>query len=339
MENQPDSLAIAPPRLIPSLVAGFNTVAQNIQLILFPVALDLLLWVGPHIRIKTLFTPLIQEYNHLLTEMNVPDMGEFITAAQQAWDQILERFNLFSLLRTYPVGVTSLMSSSSPIQTPWGTAPMMEVNSVAGLLGLTLVLILIGIVGGSLYFSQIALHLNPKNSQRSFRQMLWEISQMALFNVGAYAVMVLLSIPITLMLLVVAMINATLAQIAIFFIGLLLIWLLVPLIFSPHGVFARHQNVINSTLTSVRLVRLFLPGTGLFILLIILISQGMDVIWHVPAESSWMTLVGILGHGFITTGLICASFSYYLGGIRWMESATSHRTTPAGMSFPGQPRG
>ena len=32
-----------------------------------------------------------------------------------------------------------------------------------------------------------------------------------------------------------------------------------------------------------------------------------------------MTLVGIGGHAFITTGLLAASFIYYQGGMRWMQ--------------------
>jgi hypothetical protein len=32
-----------------------------------------------------------------------------------------------------------------------------------------------------------------------------------------------------------------------------------------------------------------------------------------------MSMVGVLGHAFITTALLSASFIYYAGGIRWMR--------------------
>jgi hypothetical protein len=115
------------------------------------------------------------------------------------------------------------------------------------------------------------------------------------------------------------MFSPGLAQFALFFMTLLLLWLILPLVFAPHGIFANKQNVLMSIQTSIHLVRFYLPGTGLFLLTGLLFSQGMDVIWRVPPETSWMSMVGVLGHAFITTALLSASFIYYAGGIRWMR--------------------
>ena len=72
-------------------------------------------------------------------------------------------------------------------------------------------------------------------------------------------------------------------------------------------------------MTSVRLVRLFLPSTGFFILVAIFINQGLGIIWVMAPADSWMTVVGILGHAFVASGLLVASFEYYNNGIKWME--------------------
>ena len=37
---------VSPPRIIPSLVEGFNAVAGRIYLIIFPILIDLILWFG-----------------------------------------------------------------------------------------------------------------------------------------------------------------------------------------------------------------------------------------------------------------------------------------------------
>ena len=50
-----------PPRMIPSIVGGFNAVASHIYIILFPMCLDLLLWLGPLVRVKNYFLPLLVE--------------------------------------------------------------------------------------------------------------------------------------------------------------------------------------------------------------------------------------------------------------------------------------
>jgi hypothetical protein len=115
-----------------------------------------------------------------------------------------------------------------------------------------------------------------------------------------------------------------LTQIAIIFISLLIIWVLLPLIFSPHGIYTYHFNILTSMLSSIRLVRYFLPGTGIFLLTAVLLSQGLDILWKFPPETSWMTLIGIFGHAFVTTSLIASSFIYYRGGISWMKENLKH---------------
>ncbi len=52
-----DTGAITPPRLFPSLKAGFDAVASHLGLILFPIALDVLLWFGQHLSIKSWLAP------------------------------------------------------------------------------------------------------------------------------------------------------------------------------------------------------------------------------------------------------------------------------------------
>jgi len=56
-------------------------------------------------------------------------------------------------------------------------------------------------------------------------------------------------------------------------------------------------------------------------MLTIVISQLMDMLWRVPPTESWMMGVGILGHAFISTSLLAASFIYYRDLNTWIESA------------------
>jgi hypothetical protein len=107
-----------------------------------------------------------------------------------------------------------------------------------------------------------------------------------------------------------------------------MLWFLVPLLFSPHGIFINQQNAFASIMTSVRMVRYYLPGTSLFLLALLVISNGLNILWRVPPSSSWMMVIGIFGHAFIYTSLLAASFSYYRGGFDWMQ-ANLKRFSPA----------
>jgi len=70
---------------------------------------------------------------------------------------------------------------------------------------------------------------------------------------------------------------------------------------------------------SIRMVRFFLPGTSMFIIFCILISEGFNMLWVLPGSDSWLLALGIGGHAFVVTGLLSASFLYYRQGLKWMQ--------------------
>jgi hypothetical protein len=79
------------------------------------------------------------------------------------------------------------------------------------------------------------------------------------------------------------------------------------------------------------MIRFTFPTSGLFVLLVLAVSQGFNLLWSVPAASSWMTLIGIGGHAFITTGLLAASFIYYRDMSAWLQTVFEQlrtRTAP-----------
>jgi hypothetical protein len=319
MHTETNSITVTPPKLIASLAAGFNTVANHIYLIIFPIVLDLFLWFGPRLRIKTLSEPFIAEFNRVMVESGSANSAEVVRLGKEFWETVLNHFNLFSVLRTFPVGITSLFSSSSPLASPLGEVGQFEIPSFLSFVGFGLLLMVAGLAAGSFYFHEVARCSSEDHPQFSLQQMTWQYIQTLLLTVSLLVVLLLFTIPTLLTLSVILMFSPGMAQIALFIFSLLMLWLLLPLVFAPHGIFANRQNMLSSIQTSIHLVRYYLPGTGLFLLTVLLFSQGMDVIWRVPPETSWMALVGVLGHAFITTALLSASFVYYSGGIRWMK--------------------
>jgi hypothetical protein len=49
-------------------------------------------------------------------------------------------------------------------------------------------------------------------------------------------------------------------------------------------------------------------------------SYGLNFLWNIPPSGSWMTLVGIAGHAFVTTALLAASFVYYRDMQVWLQT-------------------
>ncbi len=306
------------PKIIPSLRAGFDAVANHIWLILLPVLVDLLIWLGPHLAVQKLIEPLLLQMSQMPVMENSA-MTESINAAQAIWSTISEHFNLTMALRSFPVGTPSLMSNWLPLATPFGKPIVVEVQSTVDAIGWWLILSLIGLMIGSLFFSLVA-RVTGKDklpiNAGSLGWVTWQSLLMVIFVVAAIA---LLSIPVLVVLGSLTLINPILGQGALFLGGLLLVWLIVPLIFTPHGIFALRLPFIRALATSVQVVRYTYSGTGFFLLLLVVISQGLDMLWQVPKETSWLTLVGIIGHAFVNTGILAASFVYFRDSLRFVQ--------------------
>jgi len=110
------------------------------------------------------------------------------------------------------------------------------------------------------------------------------------------------------------------AQGALLILGLLSMWLIVPVFFTPHGIFLHQQNAFLSIYTSLRMARFTLPTSSLFVLSVLLIAYGLNFLWNIPTSDSWMALVGIAGHAFVTTSLLAASFIYYRDMQVWLQT-------------------
>jgi hypothetical protein len=327
MEINTKTELLKPPKLIESLTSGFNAVTANIYLILFPILLDTFLWLGPHLRVKHLLEPFVINLSSSVADLTTPELGNMSKWSQEIWDIILTQFNLVSFLRTIPIGIPSLMAGLSPIKTPYGLAALFEVNGVFQTILLWGSFSIIGIVFGCIYFDAIARSTSRETSRFSLSSASNAFVQVLIFTLVFMFILLMFSIPVLLIISILTLISPALGEIALLFIGIVAIWFIMPLVFSPHGVFAEGKNIYSSISTSVRLVRNYLPGTGMFFLTALLLYQGLNVLWETAPETSWMSFVGIFGHAFISTGLIAASFVYYRNGITWMESKMQQTAT------------
>ena len=88
-------------------------------------------------------------------------------------------------------------------------------------------------------------------------------------------------------------------------------YLALHLMFVMQGVLLGERGLLRSLWESVLMIRMqFLPVIGL-LLAVMLIRQGLDLVWSLPSEDSWSLLVGILGHACVATGLTAGTFVFY----------------------------
>jgi hypothetical protein len=310
--NLTNSQAIpAPPNLVRSLLAGFDVVANHLGLVFFSIGLDLLLWFGPQIRLQKLFESYL-EYTMRITTAQAPQLAETFQSSQEILLAFAQRFNLISALRTFPLGIASLMVRRSPLENPISQLQTIEPQSFVSAFLIWLILSVIGLFAGVLYFSlvcQAALSGNLSLSDAMHRW-LYQTGQIFLLTLFLLVLGILVMMPLSCILPFLAT-SSGLGRFAIFMYGVVLLWLFFPLVFSPLGIFSHQESVLKSVRHSTQIVRATMLTTSLFILIIFVISQGLDILWNIPKEASWFSLIGVLGHAFIATSLLAAAFVYY----------------------------
>jgi len=308
------------PNVLKSIRNGFDAITKHLILLLFPIGLDLVLWFAPHLRIKTQIEGVIAEMNEISALLS-PDFEEIIEASQEIWMIAAERINLFITLRSFPVGIFSLFTSILPVENPLGNPVFWNIPQLSLAVIISLALFLAGLALGGLYFSSVRqaalfdevkwrmiLREWPRISIQSFLlSLMWFILFLGILVLGSCV-----ATGITLL-------SVSLGQLVIILFGIVSFWLIFPLFFSPHGIFSQHQKAWKSMLQSIRLTNMTFFKTGLFIMLAILVNQGLNMLWQVPPENSWLMMISIIGHAFVTTGMLAASFLYYQEMIRWFE--------------------
>ena len=311
--NKETALVPPPPGIIGSLRVGFDAIATHIAAILFPLLLDIFLWLGPHLSISQLFMTSMAGFEQLMAESGV-DMSGLPTMDQMR--SAVNQVNIFNALRTFPIGLPSLMTGKISTTTPFGAPLIYQIPSEAGFYGLTFLLIFVGWILGGIYFRWIASLVVKQDVKISIgRTVLRTVGFFLIWSFFFWTVGFVFLLVVGLLFLL----NPLIGQGAVLVVGFLSMWLVVPIFFTSLGIFMHQENFLFSVRTSFRVSRLTMPASSLFVLTVLLVGFGLNLLWAIPASDSWLTLVGIFGHAFITTSLLAASFVYYRDMNIWVQ--------------------
>jgi hypothetical protein len=310
-----------PPGVLGSLKAGFEAVSNHVILISLPFLLDVFLWLGPRLGVSKVLGPVYQMvFDQLKKGLTTPDEIKQLVAFQTIFTDWLQHFNLVSLmsrLQTFPVGISSLMAKTMPADTPIGIEIGNQLSSPFTMTGYMFLLVFVGWIIGALYFRWVSGAI--LGGRGAYVSIMHAIFQTLLLSSLWFVFLSFLSIPVTIFLAVLSLISPTLASIGLFVLVLASFWLVVPFFFMPLGIFVRNQNAFRSIFSSFRMVRFTFPSSAMFVFIIFILSTGLNYLWSVPKSNSWMTLIGIAGHAFISTALLAASFVYYRDMNGWLH--------------------
>jgi len=308
VDNERGRPSDGPIGVVASLVTGFDRMAARPILILPPLLLDTFLWLGPKLNVG----PWMQR---LAAQLVAPTSAEQavqqqVAALRDTLQMMAERFNLLTALSSLPTGIPSLMAGVMPEQAPvdwFGQLQLADPSTV--LLG-WIALSAIGIGFGVVYHRALAQTVAPEAELPSG---IWAWGRMLLLALLAYLGL-LVAGTLALLVATVAAFLLPLLGIGVSFIAFTLIfWLVVYLIFTPHGIVRYRFGVIRAMLESAFVVRWNFLSTVGFLSAAALISWLTNQIWALPTSSSWFELLSMVGHAFVSGTLLASSYVYYQG--------------------------
>lgn len=316
--NTSSEYKIQKPSIIQALLSGFNTIAHKPDLILIPIILDLYLWFGPAWRVDRVFAPFIQNISKLSGIESV-DIATILENYQAILKDILANFNLAVSLRTLPIGVPSLMASKPPFVNPVGQPITFSLETNLQFIGFWFLFLLVGFFLGSLYFQNISKQIIELNDH-SIKSLSWAFLQILLIPIMLLIILLIISIPLMIVISLVTMISPALSQFILMLAAIFVLWAIMPLIFTPHGIFLYKLNLMAAMITSIKVVRLSMSQTAWFILSSFILVEGLNYLWRSPNVDNWFLIIGIFGHAFIVSAVIAASFHYFIDATKFSQS-------------------
>lgn len=291
------------PGLVATLTAGFELTTGHLWLIVMPVMVDVFYWLGPRLS----FLALVERNAAILSEE--PGATEIVTQMLQLASQV----NLFTLVSLPLVGIPALMGGAIPDRTPVGTA-ILEVDNSFLFLGSFTILALVGIILTCIYLGLISIvireqHAVPYPGPGVFGRSVL-LSSMRLLGLCIVFLLVLLGIsfPLLPVAVILGLIGGGLF-IVVILVGFLIVATYMSL--AVPGIVFSERPVLLAVGESLRLVHRNLLPTVSLLLVIFVIGNGMNQLWHLADNGTWLTLVSIAGHAFVSTALAAAFFVYY----------------------------
>jgi hypothetical protein len=289
--------------IIDTISAALNTVVRKAWLAVVPVAVDLLLWLGPKVSIEQVLAQTAEMMNATL--QNVPANGaeaEVAAMFQGTMQMVQEsagRANYLSLLS-------------------WGTLGFPSIAGVRLIDPASDVVVQLTSIGQALLFQVVVMGVGLMLAC-FFLGMLGQEARAGHVDVGQ----LLRRAPTYWLRMVIVFVPLGTSMFFAFYMGMLLgplviiilvafIWLFIFMAFFPQAITMAEESAVNGIVASLRLVQSSMGRTLGFLLVIVVLNRGLGYVWaRLMSGAEVLTLVAILANAYVGTALTLAMFYFY----------------------------
>ncbi|MCX7840940.1 MAG: hypothetical protein N2559_16010 [Anaerolineae bacterium] len=314
MDKRAQTVEKKPLGVFESLSSGFELIWLNPWILLVPIALDVFLWIGPHLsarpvfqRMVTLVTLAAPAHAPEETRQNIELLKSMLQAAG-------DTLNVFSVLAT---GMPSVLGWQAPAVTI--SRAEFVISEPITLLAVTLVLLIGAALIAALYLELTARPIRREPVTASFiarwlRACVNLILLALLVIVGISAVM----IPLTIVAGMLSVVSQVLGSLLLFGGMILMFWILVYLVFAVSAIFISRANALRAIINSIRVFRFdFLSALGL-VLIVYVLRSGFTIVWDFFDTNLWGIVFVVIANAFFNSALIAAEMIFYKDRIERM---------------------
>lgn len=314
-------MTIAKPQtlsVIDTLSAAYNALNKRVWVIVIPIIINLYLAFGTPVSVG----PLLQDFGAWFVSVQEQALEASPSAATspEVLESTLSQFDLIG-----QADIRSLVSFVSYFPHLSIFRNIEAVNHISivsvGQLFLLLVLINLGaFIASVLYLPQIATAVreNSSNSRWGFGlNDIWQVAWRIFVWVALlfFAVFILFCF-LTILIAILALLSPGLAQIAMLVFMLAGFWINLYISFAIEAMVLDRVNPFRAIQTSIQVVSRNLTSTLFLVILMMIIGQGLGLVWNQIASSSIGLIIACVGSAYIGTGLLIARMIFYRDRLR-----------------------
>jgi len=242
------------------------------------------------------------------------EVEETYVLTSQMLGELAEKFNLFTALEPAPLlGVPTLMSTQMTTEQPFGPRAEMVVASILAMLGWVFFLTLLGLGFNALYLRMVGRHVIDE-TEMPFdgpRGLFGVWGQLLLFLLIVLVALCMFSTVAIAFMAFLSLLSFSLVGFVMMLLFSIVLFVAFHMVFAIPGMVQLRRSPLRAIRESFLIMRSDFLKTTFLVLLISVISRGFNVVWSLPDPGTWMNLIGIAGHAFVSTALTAALFVFY----------------------------
>ncbi len=312
MQHMNASKSVRLPSLVETISLGFGVVNRRLWVLIIPVVLDVLYWLGPRLNVQPIvqqFVDMSQTFGQQTLDAEALQLWQTVGTQRIPFD--LGQLGLPRQTNLFAPKYINVLTPALNLPNPPIQPPVWVIDNLAVLLGIQLLALLGGLFCTSIYLVTLADVVRDAQAGSWLRRCLRGFGVIVVIASVFIGIGLVIVVPLSLVITFALLLSPLLAQLLVLATLALLIWLFFTASFSFDAVVITDQGPLRALLSSLYIVqRSFWSAAALFLVSWVIL-EGMSLVWQPLATTTIGLAIAIAGSAYISTGLAAAHLIFY----------------------------